>query len=83
MSKKQRGLAIGENGYVQVKLVAVDFQYLEGQLLTIIETIGLDSKQEEAIKSLVRQVIWNKWNDTEKEVVSMNQFNEKIVGSGK
>jgi hypothetical protein len=32
---------------------------LEGRLLTLLESLGLPEKQEEAIKSLVRQELWN------------------------
>lgn len=33
--------------------------YMEGKLLTIIETMGLKEVQEKAVKDLVRQAIWN------------------------
>lgn len=32
---------------------------LEGRILTILETAGVSPKQEEALKSLVRQELWN------------------------
>lgn len=35
---------------------------LEGRLLTLIETIGLTEKQENAIKSFARTEIWS-WRD--------------------
>lgn len=36
-----------------------EVQDIEGKLLTLVESIGLPVKQEEAIKSLVRQSVWN------------------------
>lgn len=35
------------------------FKNIEGQLLTIIEAMGLSEKQENAIKSYVRQAVWS------------------------
>ena len=32
---------------------------LEGRLLTLIEAIGMPDKQEEALKGLIRQELWN------------------------
>jgi hypothetical protein len=51
---------------------------LEGKLLTLIETIGLPEKQENAIKSFARTEIWS-WRD---ELISVpedveNFWNEK------
>ena len=34
------------------------FSHLEGRILTILETLNLSNKQEEATKSLMRQAIW-------------------------
>jgi hypothetical protein len=36
-----------------------DIQNIEGKLLTIVESLGLQTKQEEATKSLVRQAVWD------------------------
>lgn len=38
------------------------FRMLEGRILTIVETIGLPQKQEDAIKSIIRSDIWEIWN---------------------
>jgi hypothetical protein len=38
------------------------FRMLEGRILTVIETIGLPEKQEEAIKSIIRSDIWDIWS---------------------
>lgn len=35
-----------------------------GKVLTLIEALGLPDKQEESVKSLVRQAIWNEVSDT-------------------
>jgi hypothetical protein len=35
---------------------------LEGRLLTIVEAVGLPTKQEEALKGLVRQEVWQVMN---------------------
>jgi len=32
---------------------------MEGELLTLVESAGLGEKQEEALKSRVRKIIWN------------------------
>jgi hypothetical protein len=77
-----KNLKKAENGYVVSKFVVMNFQKLEGKLLTIIETIGLEKKQEEAIKSLVRQSVWDYWNNAEQEVIPIGKFNEDVVGSG-
>jgi hypothetical protein len=38
-----------------------DFSEFEGRLLTLIESWGLQTNQETAIKSLVRKNIWQFW----------------------
>lgn len=35
------------------------FSYFEGKILTLVETIGLPEKQESALKSLMREKIWD------------------------
>ena len=34
------------------------FSDLEGRLLTLLESLGLPDKQEDAVKSLIRQAVW-------------------------
>jgi hypothetical protein len=36
-----------------------DMQTIEGKLLTIVDSLGLESQQGNAVKSLVRQAIWD------------------------
>ena len=53
------------NQFVSLDLFAFgnyEVQDMEGKLLTIVESIGLPQKQEEAVKGLVRQTIWNTVN---------------------
>jgi hypothetical protein len=38
-----------------------DFRKLEGELLTLIETLGITQKQEESIKSFTRRIIWGSY----------------------
>ena len=35
------------------------FKHFEGDLLTLIESMGLPTKQEEAVKSYVRRELWD------------------------
>jgi hypothetical protein len=46
------------------------FKTLEGQLMTILEAAGLSEKQEEAIKSFIRQAIWGNLDDGSVVVLS-------------
>ena len=47
------------------------FNNFLGRILTIVETLGLSSSQETALKSLVKQEVWalweNPWSVEEKE----------------
>ena len=36
---------------------------MEGELLTLVETLGLAETQEKAIKSLIRQRLWDSFHD--------------------
>lgn len=54
-------------------------QYLLGVLLTIVDASFPDREQREAVKSLVRQAVWNQKNDF---FVIVNQFASKY-GKGK
>ena len=38
------------------------FKRLEGRLLTLLESLGLQSTQEKAIKDLVRSEVWDMWD---------------------
>ena len=45
--------------------VIVDLFYIraiEGRILTIVESIGMPQKQEDAVKGLIRQAIWEDLN---------------------
>jgi hypothetical protein len=37
--------------------------HLEGELLTIVESLGLPERQEKASKSLLRQRLWDSFHD--------------------
>lgn len=54
-----------------------NFSFLEGRLLTIIETIGLNPNQEKAVKDLIKQEIWNAFNSG--QYISSEQFTNVIV----
>lgn len=57
MSKKRVEDVVGYgNGYVFGEWVP---SHIEGKLLTLVETIGLPERQEDAIKSLVRNIVWD------------------------
>lgn len=46
------------NEKVRVLIYEDYLPYLEGKVLTIVETLGLKEKQEESIKSLIRESFW-------------------------
>jgi len=50
---------MNEPMHAEVVIDLYEIRSIEGKLLTLVESIGLPQKQEEAIKSLVRQIIWN------------------------
>ena len=57
MSKKRIEDEVGYgNAYVFGEWVP---SHIEGKILTLIETIGLPEKQEDAIKSLARNIVWD------------------------
>lgn len=65
MSKKNTEPRLAEGvGYGAGKILQDHrFQYLEGRLLTIIETIGLSQSQETALKSLIRNEVWDTYQN--------------------
>ena len=40
-----------------------DIKRIEGKLLALVESLGVPTSQESAIKSLVRQFLWEPFND--------------------
>ena len=53
---------------------------MEGKLLTLIETMGLQEKQESAIKGLIRQVIWT-MVDSQYRAILPSELEEKVFPS--
>lgn len=50
---------------------------LVGNLMEVIEAVGLEKKQEEAVKNLVREKVWNLFNDPEHAIlISEKRFLE-------
>ena len=43
-----------------MSLTYCNLQYMEGELLTLIEMLGLPEKQEHAFKSKLRSTYWNR-----------------------
>lgn len=57
-------------------------QDIEGKLLTLVESLGLPERQESAVKSHVRQIVWNWYDETyvvPREVVEMMFKRDDIV----
>jgi hypothetical protein len=55
---------------------------LEGQLLTLVEAFGFEGKREDAVKSLVRNTIWD-WFRNEMKPIPESKYEEfeRIVDS--
>jgi hypothetical protein len=53
-----------------------DIKRIEGKLLALIESIGMSSSQESAVKSLVRQFLWEPFNDHNTPIVWEDQYGE-------
>lgn len=45
--------------------------HLEGQVLTIVESLGLPESQEKAIKSLLRDSLWRWWEQSEHRLMKL------------
>ena len=41
-----------------IAIEEINIRYLEGRLLTLLESLGLPETQEQAIKGLVRDEVW-------------------------
>ena len=67
MSKKNRNFTNRTvNGYNIGQYPHWAVQDLEGKILTLLEGLNLPEKQENAVKSLVRNIIWDHWNGLDK-----------------
>ena len=53
-----------------------DIKRIEGKLLALVESIGMSSGQESAVKSLVRQFLWEPFNDPNTPIVWEDQYYE-------
>jgi hypothetical protein len=49
---------------------------IEGKLLATVESIGLPEKQENAVKGLVRQALWEPFNDPNTPIVYEGDFHK-------
>lgn len=82
-----------DNSPSQISLASLviapwEIQSIEGKLLTIVESIGLPQKQEEAVKGLVRQAIWDKLNYSDSRLyvyddmfIPLQESNKKVRSS--
>jgi hypothetical protein len=80
MSKKYH-VSAPTNGEAVAQFHNYQMSHLEGQMLTIIEGIGLQSKQEEAIKSLVRKALWDSWIEAEKVIKEYSELGNQVSTS--
>ena len=55
-----------------------EIREIEGKILTLIESMGVPQKQEDAVKGLVRQAIWTTI-DTSFRIVIDDEMFEKVV----
>jgi len=53
-----------------------DINQIEGKLLALVESIGMPQGQESAVKSLVRQFLWEPFNDPTTPIVWEDQYYE-------
>lgn len=59
MSKKDRGSPSEfSSGGAAFIMHYDELQHIEGKVLTVVESIGMSEKQENAVKGLLRQAIW-------------------------
>ena len=70
MSKKHSNVSIGSCVLTEHWKIG----FLEGRILTLIETLGLPDKQESSLKNLVSNEIWSALNGNDVRAVP-----EKIV----
>lgn len=60
-----------------------DIRNLEGKLLTLVEAIGIPEKQENAVKSQIKNVLWDRWADyCDREILYYNGSVYKISEEG-
>ncbi len=56
------------------------FNHFLGRILTIVESLGLETVQREAVKSIIKQEVWDLWEHPrfieEKEVGLTDQVEE-------
>ncbi len=61
-----------------------DIKRIEGKMLALVESIDMSSVQESAVKSLVKQFLWEPFNDPNTPIVwedqyyVLHQFMEKL-----
>lgn len=68
---------------ISEQVTDADIRNLEGKLLTLIETVGLPEKQENALKSNVKNILWDKWAEViDREVLYYNGTIYKITENG-
>lgn len=54
------------------------FNSFLGRILTLIESMGVNQKQEEAIKSLIKQEVWGLWEHP--AFIEKKDYNGNLVG---
>jgi hypothetical protein len=53
-----------------------DIKQIEGKMLALVESLGFSEKQEVAVKSLVRQFLWEPFNDPSTPIIWEDQYYE-------
>ena len=53
-----------------------DIKQIEGKLLALVESLGFSEKQEDAVKSLVRQFLWQPFNDPSTPIVWESEYHD-------
>lgn len=53
-----------------------DIKQVEGKMLALVESLGFSEKQEVAVKSLVRQFLWEPFNDPSTPLIWESEYRE-------
>ena len=53
-----------------------DIKQIEGKMLALVESLGFSEKQEVAVKSLVRQFLWEPFNDPSTPIIWEPEYRE-------
>lgn len=86
MSKKQEGKVNVSWGWGYVVSQA-QISFVQGRMLTLIESFGMNEKQEKAVKDLICQELWRVYEgavtlDSEQHTKLRVDSSDRIVSSG-